>query len=64
MLPFVLIYTAGAVSLRETFFGRAARGSFDPGAHFPYIAMMLVLLCFWLTRRWIASSHTKTRALS
>lgn len=64
IIPFVLLYTAGALFLLETFLGRAARNTFDLGAHFPYVAILLGLSCFWLTHRWISNSHAKAKALS
>lgn len=63
IVPFTLIYTIGASFMRETFLGRTG-STFDLGAHFPYITMLLIFCCLWLTHRWIASSAAKAKTLS
>lgn len=63
IIPFTLIYTAVASFLRETFLGRTGN-IFDFGAHFPYIAILLILCCLWLTHRWIANSGARAKTLS
>lgn len=63
IIPFTLIYTTVATFLHETFIGRRGN-AFDLWPHFPYIAILLFLGCFWMTHRWIANSEAKANALS
>lgn len=63
VFPAILAYVAVASFLRENILGRAPR-SFDIGAHFPYVAILLLAFCVWLMTKLIARSQTKAKALS
>lgn len=63
MLPAVVVYMAIASFLRENILGRDPH-TFDLGAHFPYVAILLAVFCCWLTIKLISRSHAKAKALS
>lgn len=63
ILPAVLVYTAVAISLRETVLGRDP-STFSLEAHFPFLTILLLAFCFWLMKKLIARSRAKAAALS
>lgn len=63
MLPAIVVYTAVVSFVRESILGRDPR-SFDLASHFPYVAVLLVMFCFWLMTKLVARSRAKTKSLS